>query len=205
MTAYPVNHGRLHLISGAIRIIFGMRYSYPDFTKLLITADFDEIWCRQGRQGRAVEAQGKSSRSSTIKTRINWIKFLIFRCISIEPTPILVIYPSRRRTSRSAARRFHPSTLLRFLGLHYHSVLTTWVTTIHSHRCLARTFSTRPLRRHSVLLHCHRILPRLQTILQHLIIVSVIFSYTVKCQVMPKMLPVLLVFGLCLKAFVFIL
>ena len=103
-------------------------------------------------------------------------------------TPIPVIYPSRRRTSRSAAR-LHPSTILRFLGLHHHSVLTTSVTTIPSHRRLAPAFSTRPLRRHGVLLHCrptinHRILPRLQTILlpqqlpvQHLIIVTVIPSY----------------------------
>jgi len=87
------------------------------------------------------------------------------------------------------AARLHPSTILRFLGLHHHSVLTTSVTTIPSHRRLAPAFSTRPLRRHGVLLHCrptinHRILPRLQTILlpqqlpvQHLIIVTVIPSY----------------------------
>jgi len=87
--------GRLRLISGAMRIIFGMRYPYPDFTQLnstshplvantgkdlprLTTADFDEIWCRDGayvvRQGRAkyaVEAQGQRSRSNTTKTHIN--------------------------------------------------------------------------------------------------------------------------------------
>jgi len=78
----------------------------------------------------------------------------------------------------------HLSTLLRFFGLHHHSVLTTSVTTIPSRRRLARAFSTIPLRRHGVLLHCrptinHRILPKLHTILlpkqqlpvQHLIIV----------------------------------
>jgi len=30
-----VNHGRLRLISGAIRIIFGMWYLYPDFTQII--------------------------------------------------------------------------------------------------------------------------------------------------------------------------
>ena len=65
-------------------------------------------------------------------------------------TPIPVIYTSRRRTFRSAARHLHPSTLLRFLGLHYHSVLTMWVTMIPSHRHLAQAFSTRPLRRHGI-------------------------------------------------------
>jgi len=35
--------------------------------RLLTTADFDEIWCRE-----AVEAQGQRSRLSTTKTRINW-------------------------------------------------------------------------------------------------------------------------------------
>jgi len=31
----PVNHGRLRLISGAIRIIFWMQYPYPDFTQII--------------------------------------------------------------------------------------------------------------------------------------------------------------------------
>ena len=48
MDEQPVNHGRLRLISGAIRIIFGMRHPYPDLPRLLTTADFDEIWCRDG-------------------------------------------------------------------------------------------------------------------------------------------------------------
>jgi len=44
-----VNHERLRLISGAIRIIFGMRHLYPDLTQIIdYTADFDEIWCRDG-------------------------------------------------------------------------------------------------------------------------------------------------------------
>jgi len=33
MNEQPVNHGRLRLISGAIRIIFGMRYPY--FTQII--------------------------------------------------------------------------------------------------------------------------------------------------------------------------
>jgi len=42
--------------------------------------------------------------------------------LPLTTTPIPVIFPSRRRTSRSAARRLRPSTLLPFLGLHYDSV-----------------------------------------------------------------------------------
>jgi len=41
--------------------------------RLLTTADFDEIWCRDGAYDReAVEAQNQRSRLSTTKTRINW-------------------------------------------------------------------------------------------------------------------------------------
>ena len=50
MNEEPVNRGRLRLISGAIRIIFGMQY--PDLPSLLTTADFDEIWCRDGAYNR---------------------------------------------------------------------------------------------------------------------------------------------------------
>jgi len=56
-------------------------------------------------------------------------------------TPIPVIYPSRRRTTRSASRHLHLSTLLQFLGLHCYSVSTTRVTTIPSHRRPAGAFS----------------------------------------------------------------
>jgi len=30
-----MNRGRLRLISGAIRIIFGVQYPYPDFTQII--------------------------------------------------------------------------------------------------------------------------------------------------------------------------
>jgi len=30
-----VNRGRLRLISGAIQIMFGMRYPYPDITQII--------------------------------------------------------------------------------------------------------------------------------------------------------------------------
>jgi len=51
-----VNRGRLRLISEAIRITFGMRYPYPDFTQII---DYDGFWrnmvqrwrLRQGRTG----------------------------------------------------------------------------------------------------------------------------------------------------------
>jgi len=36
-----VNHGRLRLISGTIRIIFGTRYPYPDFTQII---DYGGCW-----------------------------------------------------------------------------------------------------------------------------------------------------------------
>jgi len=36
-----VNHGRLRLILGTIRIIFGMGYSYPDFTQII---DYGVFW-----------------------------------------------------------------------------------------------------------------------------------------------------------------
>jgi len=52
MNEQPVNHGRLRLISGAIRITFGMRYPIRILPRLLITADFDEIWCRDGAYDR---------------------------------------------------------------------------------------------------------------------------------------------------------
>jgi len=52
MNELPVNHRRLRLILGTIRIIFRMRYPYPDFTQILTTADFDEIWCRNGVHDR---------------------------------------------------------------------------------------------------------------------------------------------------------
>jgi len=47
MNEQPVNHGRLRLISGAIRIIFGMRYPYPDFTQ---TIDYSRFWRNFGAE-----------------------------------------------------------------------------------------------------------------------------------------------------------
>jgi len=41
MNEQPVNHGRLRLILGMIRIIFAMRYPYPDFTLII---DYGGFW-----------------------------------------------------------------------------------------------------------------------------------------------------------------
>ena len=55
MNEQRVNHGRLRLISEAIQIIFGMRYSYSDFTQII---DYGSFWRNlvqrwRLRQGRA--------------------------------------------------------------------------------------------------------------------------------------------------------
>jgi len=55
MNEQRVNHGRLRLISEAIQIIFGMRYSYSDFTHII---DYGSFWRNlvqrwRLRQGRA--------------------------------------------------------------------------------------------------------------------------------------------------------
>jgi len=47
-----VNHERLHLISGAIRVIFRWGIHIWILSRLLTTADFDEIWCRDGTYDR---------------------------------------------------------------------------------------------------------------------------------------------------------
>ena len=49
-----MNRGRLRLISGAIRYgsYSGCGVRIPILPRLLTTADFDEVWCRDGAYDR---------------------------------------------------------------------------------------------------------------------------------------------------------
>ena len=70
-----MNHGRLHLISGAIRIIFGIRYPYsisgfyPDYwlRRILAKLNFGEEMAPTAGKS-SVSCRSSRSRSSTTKT-----------------------------------------------------------------------------------------------------------------------------------------